>query len=114
MNCGLKKKDLDLIIEKIRDNIKIEKAVIFGSRAMGNFKKGSDVDIVLYGSNIENEVRLINHELNERTVLPYYFDVLNYNEIENFDLKKHINKFGKVIFDKNEPEKHTLSANSVN
>lgn len=100
MNYGLKGKDLELIIEKLRDNINIEKAVIFGSRAMGNFKKGSDVDIVLYGSNIENEIRNINLELNERTNLPYFFDILNYNEIKNLDLKKHIDKFGKVIFEK--------------
>ncbi len=102
MDYGLKKKDLELIIEKIREIIKIEKAIIFGSRAMGNYKKGSDVDIVLYGSNIENEVHLFNLELNEHTNLPYFFDVLNYNEIDNPDLIKHIDKFGKVIFDINQ------------
>jgi len=100
MDYGLKQKDLELIINKIKQLKKTEKAMLFGSRALGNYKKGSDVDIVLYGNDIESEVHLLDIELNEHTNLPYYFDVLNYSEINNLDLKKHIDKFGKVIFEK--------------
>jgi len=100
MNFGLSKKELNLIIEKIRNRINIKKAVIFGSRAMGNYKNGSDIDIVLFGADINDELRIVKRELNEYTNLPYHFDILNYYEIENIELKKHIDKYGKVIFER--------------
>lgn len=79
----------------------IEKAIIFGSRAMGNYKNGSDVDIAVLGELISNNTILkLNDYLNEIYPLPYFFDIINYNSITNENLKKHIDIEGKIIYTK--------------
>ena len=45
---GLLDRDIKYIIKALEQHDEIEKAIIFGSRAMGNYKKGSDVDIDVY------------------------------------------------------------------
>ena len=47
--CGLLDRDIKYIRKALEKYDEIEKAVIFGSRAMGNYKKGSDVDIAIDG-----------------------------------------------------------------
>ena len=59
MNFGLRPQDLTEIIEMIRQFPDIEEAVIFGSRAKGNYKKGSDVDIAIKGK--RSAVRMLPH-----------------------------------------------------
>lgn len=100
---GLLERDMKYIIKALEQFDEIEKAVLFGSRAMGNYKKGSDVDIALIGENISNEVIFkVDDYLNEVYPLPYFFDILNYNSILNENLKNHINIEGKIIYDKKE------------
>ena len=100
MKFGFKNEDLKkmhTIFEQFPD---IHSVIIFGSRAMGNYKKGSDIDLVLLGNiepSILNKVKFL---LNEETPLPYFFDIVLYNEIENQDLKHHIDHNGKVIYEK--------------
>jgi len=96
---GLLDRDLRFIREAIKKYPEIDEAIIFGSRAMGNYKKGSDVDIALKGQNVNRRtvIRLAD-DLNEVYPLPYFFDVINYNDISNEELKKHIDSVGKTIF----------------
>ena len=76
---------------------------IFGSRAKGRFKRGSDVDIALKGAHIDQKViTKISSELNEQTTMPYHFDVLNYKTIQNGELISHIDRVGKEFY-KNTP-----------
>lgn len=68
---------------------------------MGNYKNGSDVDIVVLGELISNNTILkLNDYLNEIYPLPYFFDIINYNSITNENLKKHIDIEGKIIYTK--------------
>ncbi|MCX6274245.1 MAG: nucleotidyltransferase domain-containing protein [Bacteroidetes bacterium] len=98
---GLTEAALKVIVGKIAPHPEIEKAVIFGSRAIGNYKNGSDVDIALFGSDVSFKLTAdISAELNEHTTQPYFFDLLNFNSIDNDDLKRHVNDFGKVIFER--------------
>jgi predicted nucleotidyltransferase len=48
---GLKKDDLAIIIQILVSTAGIEKAISFGSRAKGNYKPGSDIDIALFTTN---------------------------------------------------------------
>jgi len=98
---GLIERDMKYILEAVSKYPEIEEVIIFGSRAIGNYKKGSDVDIALKGQEINRKtvIRLSN-DLNEEYPLPYFFDVLNYNDITNEELKKHIDNIGKVIYKK--------------
>jgi len=67
---GLKTSDLDLIIEILRRYPDVEEALIFGSRAMGNYKPGSDVDIALKGKLKPETSRDVAVELGDVTPSP--------------------------------------------
>jgi predicted nucleotidyltransferase len=99
---GLKNKDLQEIINVIHNCERIKLAKIFGSRAMGNYKPASDIDIAIFGNNITfNDVSHINYILNEETLMPYMFDVIHYEKLHNKDLQKHIDEIGQIIFSRN-------------
>ncbi len=73
---------------------------IFGSRALGNFKPQSDVDLCLFGNINEDKLTKITSQLSELTKLPYLFDVVLYNQILKESLKNHIDTCGKIIYQK--------------
>ena len=97
---GLNLSDLDIIVAYIKDNPAIEEAIIFGSRAKGNNRKGSDIDIALKGQTLDSVVLKLSGELNDESPLPYQFDILDYHSLSNDDLKEHIDRVGKVIYSK--------------
>lgn len=100
---GLLERDFKCIKEAISKYDEIEEVIIFGSRAMGNYKKASDVDIAIIGDRISRKtVRRFSDDLNEEYPLPYFFDVIDYNEISNEDLKEHIHNVGKTIYNKSD------------
>jgi predicted nucleotidyltransferase len=76
----------------------IQEAILFGSRAMGNFKPASDVDIALKGALSFGLVARIKAALEEETSLPYLFDVVNYHTIETPAFKQHIDAHGRSIY----------------
>lgn len=95
-NFGLSEKTIEIIKKLLSNYPQIKKVKIFGSRAKGNYKPSSDIDLALFG-NIDNKLlRHIASELDELPT-PYQFDVLNYNDIDNENLKNNIDKFGKIF-----------------
>lgn len=99
MEFGLKEFDLEYIIKKTSEFSEIEKAVIFGSRAKGNYKPGSDIDIAIMGEKINFDVLSKLHSiLEDEGPLPYLFDIVDYTHLEHEDLKSHIDRVGKVIY----------------
>ncbi len=99
MSFGLRESDLDYIVNVISTFPEIEKAVIFGARAKGNYKPGSDVDIAIYGKNITFDTLSALHSmLEEQGPLPYFFDVVDYTHLNHQELKEHIDRVGKVIY----------------
>jgi len=99
MKFGLSKRDEDYLTEALVKFPEIEKAVIFGSRAIGNYKPGSDVDLALYGEKITHTTVLrLRSLLNDDLPLPYFFDVAHYENIKNENLKQHIDEEGKEFF----------------
>ncbi len=97
---GLEDDDLEVIIAVLRKYPQIEKALIFGSRAKGEFKPGSDVDIALVGTNAADVASEISFSLNEDSLLPYKFDVLHCSSLSNPKLVDHIMRVGIVIYEK--------------
>jgi len=76
----------------------IEKAVLYGSRAKGNFHQRSDIDIALYGQHIDN--KLIAHlllELDDSDII-WQIDLQNYQQIKNQTLQEHIDRIGLPIY----------------
>ena len=104
MNFGLPQKSMDMIIAALSGRNEIEKAAIFGSRAAGNYKRGSDVDLVIYGPLVtEDTVSRLSRCLNEELPLPYDFDIINYEAISNDRLKSDIDAQGKLIYVRTKP-----------
>jgi len=74
---GLRERDLKHIRVALFAYEKIQNAVIFGSRAMGNYKKASDIDIAIFGKDIKrNIVGRLSGLLNYELPIPYFVEVV--------------------------------------
>jgi predicted nucleotidyltransferase len=98
MTLGLSEKELGEITLFFKRFPGIQEAVLFGSRAMGTFKPGSDVDIALKGRVTLQDVARVKALLDEESTLPYTFDVVDYHAIETPAFKEHIDRHGKSIY----------------
>lgn len=99
MNNGLNHSDLLEISNQVKKFPEIKSVYLFGSRAKGNFKAGSDVDLALFGDTIDTETTLkLSYLLNEETNMPYQFDILNYQSLSELHLKEHITRVGIKIY----------------
>lgn len=96
-NFGLPENTLFQIKNYLSQIEEIEAIKIFGSRVKGTYKKGSDIDIALFGENLTD--KLLKHISNELDELPtpYKFDVIDYKTIENENLKSEIDRYGIVL-----------------
>ena len=97
---GIYPSSFQLLIDSLFKFKEIEKAIIFGSRAMGNYKEGSDIDLAVEGEYIDiNTITKLSSFLNEELPIPYFIDVVDIKTINEPLLKEHIFKEGKVIFE---------------
>ena len=100
MKYGLNERDIKYIIESIKTFGEIKEVVMFGSRAKGNCKKGSDVDMAIKGENITHStVTRLSYLLNEEKPLPYYFDIVHYEKIKEPELLGHIDRVGVIFYE---------------
>ncbi len=99
MEYGLSEENLQRIIDVFERFPYIQQAILYGSRAKGNFKNGSDIDITLVGQDL-NLIILgkIEWELDD-LLLPYTFDLSIFHHISNTELVEHINRVGKKIYE---------------
>ncbi len=100
MKHGLLPRDLDYITQALRQFPEVEMALIFGSRAKGNYAPGSDVHLAVKGEGITSTtISRLSFLLNEEYPLPYFFDVVHYETLSNSDLVEHIDRVGEMIFE---------------
>jgi predicted nucleotidyltransferase len=95
MMFGLK----DEIIEGIRNVFirypEVKRAVIFGSRARGDYKYNSDIDLAVYcEGNIPSELWL---DLDEASGI-YKIDVVDMTSLSNEKLRQQIEEQGVEIY----------------
>ncbi len=95
---GLPDQSLDMIKNTLAQYPEVKEAIIFGSRAMGNYKKGSDVDIALKGNISQDTLLKIYVKLDQELPLPYKCDIVDYHAITNSELKTHIDQYGVPFF----------------
>jgi len=79
----------------------IDKVLIYGSRAKGNYRLGSDIDLTLIGHHLtlKNSVYRLEEQVDE-SCLPYSFDISIFSQIDNADLLDHINRVGLVFYER--------------
>lgn len=78
----------------------VQKAVLYGSRAKGNYKNGSDIDLTLYGTGLRhNDLLAIMGELDD-LLLPYLIDLSLVETIQNKELLDHILRVGVVFYER--------------
>lgn len=94
MRFGLKEEVIQKIVAVFTQFPQISEVILYGSRALGTFKNGSDIDLSLKGKDLNLEtMNKIANELDD-LLLPYTFDLSIYDQISNQDLKKHIDRVG--------------------
>lgn len=78
----------------------VEEVIIYGSRAKGNYKKGSDIDLAIKGAKCSASLAwTLQSYINEDLPIPYMVDVIDYNSLDHRELKEHIDRVG-VRFDR--------------
>ncbi len=97
---GLQPRDINLINKCFENHPNIRAVIIYGSRAKGNFKNGSDIDLTIEGEGISyQELLAIDNELDD-ILLPYKIDLSVKKNISNTDLLAHIERVGKIFYDR--------------
>ena len=100
---GLKEYTIEKIIKVLTSFPKIKKVVLYGSRAKGNYRNGSDIDLCLIGNDLDSETILrLDDELDD-LYLAYTFDLSIYDKIDNPNFKDHINRVGVVFYSNLDP-----------
>lgn len=97
---GLTQTQFQLMINAISSFNEIEKVLIFGSRANGNFKPGSDIDLAVFGEKVNRTtINRLSSAL-EDLPLPFMFDLIDYHELTNESLKEKIDAQGQLFFER--------------
>lgn len=98
MMFGISKISYKRIVDILEKYDTIDQVLVFGSRSIGNYKKGSDIDLAIFGPDITiEEVNQISVTLNELTPIPYHVDIVHYESLKNDALKQHIMTYGQLF-----------------
>ena len=97
MEFGLNEIDVAKLNKVFSEFPVIDEVVIYGSRAKGNFRNGSDIDITLKGDIDLETLNKISAKLDD-LLLPYLIDLSIFRQISNSDLVDHIHRIGKVFY----------------
>ena len=85
-------------------NDRLERVILYGSRAKGTYKPFSDVDITLVGRELtHSDLNRMILDIDD-LLLPYMFDISIFHTLKSSDLIDHINRRGIVIYEKDAPE----------
>lgn len=89
-------------IQKIRDCLalfpQVEKVVLYGSRAKGNYRVGSDIDLCIYGTAVDTNLLLKIEEKIDDLMLPHSVDFCIHHLLDNKNFVDHIDRVGQVFY----------------
>lgn len=95
---GLSEWTMNDLMSVFRRHPKVSKVILFGSRAKGNYRIGSDIDLALVGEDIDHEEMLrIYNDIDDLGLL-YKVDLLHYEEKRGMPIGDHIDRVGKVLY----------------
>jgi uncharacterized protein len=101
MPFGLFQLAIDQIVAVFKRHPEVDCVILYGSRAKGTQKNGSDIDLVCEGQSItHSQLNRLHHELDE-LLLPYTIDLANMETISNPELRDHICRVGEIFYRQN-------------
>lgn len=83
-------------IRKLAEKYDVSKIILFGSRARGDFKKTSDIDLAVAGGDFDRFALDVNEETS--TLLEY--DIVSLDREMQRELRDSIGKEGRVLYEK--------------
>jgi len=100
---GLKETVIEKLCRVFAKYPQVSKAVLYGSRAKGNYKNGSDIDLTLHGGAdlTPNILYKILDDIDD-LLLPYTVDLSIYRTLNDPDFIDHIQRVGITFYDKSE------------
>lgn len=108
LRFGLSENTVQKICAVLAKHPQVESAVVYGSRAKGNYKPGSDIDLTLRGDALKyKDLTAISDELDD-LLLPYTIDLSIFDMLEHAKLREHIERVGKVLY-----QRVTLTSSGV-
>jgi len=96
MTFGLSPEVIEHLRQLFARHSEIERVIIYGSRAKGNFREGSDIDLAFEGDAIDLPLLLKLDDL----LLPYQLDLSLLAHIDDPDLRSHIARVGQVLYER--------------
>lgn len=97
MRYGLDENTIKSINSVFSKYNEITKVVLYGSRAKGSEKNGSDIDLCIMNDIDINLQYKLEDELDE-LMLPYKVDISVFPKLNNNELKEHIKRAGKEFY----------------
>ncbi len=95
---GLTERDVHTIREIFLKYPMVKKVYIFGSRAKGNSKTGSDIDLAIMDDNIDLKTILSIKGDFEESSLAYFVDLVHYPSLTNPEFRDHVDRVGILFF----------------
>lgn len=100
---GLRDTDIVLIHNVLAKYPEVEAVTIYGSRATGNFKPASDIDLTLHGNALNRStMHAISNELYELPI-PFTVDLSIFHDLTQADIIDHIRRVGVTFYEKGKP-----------
>lgn len=99
MQYGLTEGELSALTTLFAKYTTIEQVILYGSRAKGNFRANSDIDITLVGENVDRSTLNSLYTEIDDLLLAYQFDISIFHQLSNPDLVEAIEKTGKLIYE---------------
>ncbi len=100
MPYGLSDQVIEQLRAVFRQHPAVDKVILYGSRAKGNFKPGSDIDLTVISKNLNLTELLKIEQVIDDLLLPYKVDLSLYSTIDNPDLQEHIQRVGVEFYSK--------------
>ena len=94
---GLSEDDISRLCQVFERYPRVEQVLVYGSRAKGTHRPGSDIDLTVKGELDWQVFNQLTIELDD-LLLPYQIDLSIYQHIENDELKAHIQRHGQVVY----------------
>lgn len=96
---GLSRQDIEHYQSVFADFPQVERVILYGSRAKGNYRPASDIDLTLIGALDWQTFNELEQRLDD-LMLPYQLDLSICSQIDNPELIEHIKRVGKVFYEK--------------